>query len=255
MEYGYKVKEIFCWNKRKKIYGAAYIPETEKGGRHPLVIFAHQLGATHAAGAEYAKKLAERGTAVYTFDFCGGGVDSKSDGVTTEMSILTEVEDLEAVLGAARTWDFVDPGKIALLGASQGGVVSAITAARRGDGIAGLILLYPAFMIFDKVHAQFGAYERIPERFCFLDWIHVGRDYAADIWDVDIYSEMEKYSGPVLLIHGGKDNIADISYTRRAAQTFPDARLYMIGRAGHAFFGRSFRESVAYIDDFLKELR
>ena len=69
MEYGYKVKEIFCWNKRKKIYGAAYIPETEKGGRHPLVIFAHQLGATHAAGAEYAKKLAERGTAVYTFDF------------------------------------------------------------------------------------------------------------------------------------------------------------------------------------------
>jgi len=39
------------------------------------------------------------GYLTYTFDFCGGSViKGKSDGLTTEMSVLTEVKDLEVSL-------------------------------------------------------------------------------------------------------------------------------------------------------------
>lgn len=252
MRYDYKTKEMHCKNNGQDIYGLAYIPEG--GTDFPLVIFAHQLGATHAAGEGYAAALAALGTAVYIFDFCGGGVDSHSNGEITEMSILTEAEDLEAVLETARSWEFVDERKIVLLGASQGGVASAITAARHREEVAGLILLYPAFMIFDRIHAQFGALENVPEKFRFLDWVDVGRRYAADIWDVAVYDTIRAYDGPVLLIHGGKDTIADLSYSERAAQVYADARLCVIGRAGHIFYGRSFRDSVSLIADHLRDL-
>lgn len=48
----------------------------------------------------------------------GGGGGTMSDGDTTEMSVMTEVSDLEVILEAAAGWDFVDTDKMALLGTS-----------------------------------------------------------------------------------------------------------------------------------------
>ncbi len=45
----------------------------------------------------------------YIFDFCGGGNNSKSDGVTTEMTIFTEKENVEDITATVKGWDFVDP--------------------------------------------------------------------------------------------------------------------------------------------------
>lgn len=250
MGYRYRTEEIYCRIDGQRIYGVAYIPERE--GRSPLVVFAHQLGNTHAAGADYAVALASRGIGVYTFDFRGGGVDSRSDGKVTDMSVMTGADDLGAVIDTARGWDFVDGQKIVLLGASQGGAVAAAVAARSGEKVAGLILLYPAFMLYDKIHAQFDRLEDVPECFRFLEWIDVGKRYAEDIWDYDVYSELEKYKRPVLIIQGGKDPVVDVSYAQRAQKCYPGARLCMIDRAGHGFYGRSFRESLAYIMEYLE---
>ena len=53
---------------------------------------------------QYAKAMAEMGYVSYCFDFCGGCViKGKSDGSTTEMSVLTEVKDLEAVIRYAQS--------------------------------------------------------------------------------------------------------------------------------------------------------
>ena len=57
-----------------------------------------------------------------------------SDGSTTQMSVMTEVSDLEAVLAAAKSWDFVDADRIILNGFSQGGIVSAINRDVEVDG-------------------------------------------------------------------------------------------------------------------------
>ena len=49
----------------------------------------------------------------------------KSDGKTTEMSVLTETKDLEAVIEYVRNLSYTDSEKILLMGCSQGGFVSA----------------------------------------------------------------------------------------------------------------------------------
>lgn len=65
----YIEQEIWCKRGSSNIYGKAYIPKV--GEAFPLVIFSHELGNNHTAGAEYAKRLVAEGFAVYTFDFCG----------------------------------------------------------------------------------------------------------------------------------------------------------------------------------------
>lgn len=190
----------------------------------------------------------------YTSKEISCNIGSQSDGKTTEMSIMTEADDLNAVINCTREWDFVDSEKIVLLGGSQGGAVAAVTAARSEDEIAGLVLLYPAFVAYDEVHAQFDSLEEVPDKFNFLGWIRVGKNYVSDIWDYDNYGEMKNYKKPVLLIHGDRDSTVDVSYSERAAESYPDATLHVIKGAGHGFYGGSFEEAMQYIFSYLMEI-
>ena len=136
----YRTEEIWCLNGEKQIYGIAYIPSGEDS--FPLIVFSHELGNDHESGIRYAERLAEAGYAAYVFDFCGGTVGgNKSDGSNKEMSVLTEASDLEAVLESAKSWDFVDPDKIVLLGGSMGGLVTTVVGSRHQEEIAGMILM------------------------------------------------------------------------------------------------------------------
>lgn len=248
--YKYNITEIWCENSGQKIYGVAYMPEVD--GKVPLVIYAHELCHTHEAGSGYARELASYGIAVYTFDFRGGSYDSKSDGKTTEMSVMTGVSDLEAVIADAKIWDFVDTDKIYLLGGSQGGMSAAVMAERHPEVVAGLMLLYPAFVIPDVVHDQFHSLKNVPEQFDWMGWIMVGKNYASDVWDYDPYRQMKNYPGPVLILHGDRDMLVDISYSQKAAEHYPNVSLHMIEGAGHIFSGPSFQLAVEFILNFLQ---
>lgn len=168
------------------------------------------------------------------------------------MSVMTEVSDMEVVLDAAKEWEFVDTDRIALLGTSQGGAVSAITAARHPDEIAGAMLLYPAFLVSDAVHEQFDSLEEVPDTFLF-NWIMAGKPYVEDMWDYDVYDEIGNYNKKVLLMHGSADGIVPISYSERAADTYQDVEYFVIDGAGHGFSGSAFDESVGHIFDYLQE--
>ncbi len=257
--YSYTTKEIRCQNGKNSIYGIAYIPDT--GSRKlPLVIFSHELGCSHTNGIPYAERLAENGYAAYIFDFCGGSVgrENKSDGKNTEMSVMTEVSDIEAVIEAAAAWDFVDPDRIVLLGASQGGTATALAACRNEDKVAGMIMMYPALCLFSDVHAMFGdSIENVPDEFYMLGgYIRVGKNYATDAWDVDVYDELSRYGKKVLLLHGDRDNVVNISYSDRAATVIPDCEYTVIEGAGHGFANASFEEAMAlilrYLDDVIQ---
>lgn len=136
--------------------------------------------------------MAARGYVVYCFDFCGGSPGSRSDGTTLELSVFTEQADLEAILAMAQGLDFVDPDRIFLLGTSQGGAVSAITAAEHADEIRGLILLYPAFVLVDNANERDSSPEEIPESTFFL-WMEVGHAYFAPLIGYDIYEDIADY--------------------------------------------------------------
>lgn len=255
-EYAYHTQEIWCENNGNRIYGIAYIPDTVEE-KKPLVIFSHELGNSHTTGIPYAERLAEAGYAAYTFDFCGGTVGgNRSDGNTVGMSIMTEVSDLETVLNTAATWDYVDPERIVLLGGSQGGAVTALTGCRNQDKIAGMMLMYPAFSAVDDVHSQFTSLDDVPEEYgMFGGWVRVGRNYAADIWDLDFYEELARYEGDILLLHGDRDSTVNISYSERAAEVIPHCEYHVIKNGGHEFFNSQFEEAITYILSYMEQFR
>ena len=255
-EYAYHTQEIWCENNGNRIYGIAYIPDTVEE-KKPLVIFSHELGNSHTTGIPYAERLAEAGYAAYTFDFCGGTVGgNRSDGNTVGMSIMTEVSDLETVLNTAATWDFVDPERIVILGGSQGGAVTALTGCQNRDKIAGMMLMYPAFSAVDDVHSQFTSLDDVPEEYgMFGGWVRVGRNYAADIWDLDFYEELARYEGDVLLLHGDRDSTVNISYSERAAEVIPHCEYHVIKNGGHEFFNSQFEEAISYILSYMEQFR
>ena len=247
----------------KTLRGLLYMPEINSGQKVPLVICAHELGSNHRRGwPQYGESLAAEGIAVYTFDFAGGGPKSRgdgqpgslSDGDTTEMSVMTEVRDLESVIESAKGWEFVDTSKIAIIGGSQGGAVSVITASRHADELAGLVLLYPALLIQDDLHKKFSHKEDCPPVYSYNGWLDVSPIYVNDMWNYDIYADMPKYTKPVLILHGDKDNIVPMSYIERAAKAYPDSEFHIIRDGDHGFQDKTFAQAIGYIKAYFRKI-
>lgn len=256
--YEYTIEELSAKRGDNRIYGVIYIPQTENppsenGGKMPTVIYAHGYGVTHQNGIQYAEKLAAAGYVVYCFDFCGGGNGSQSDGSPLEMSIFTEQDDLEAVIDMVRELEYVDENRVFLFGASQGGLVSGITAAENKEKLRGLILLYPGFEIVEDAKALFPSAEDIPETYSMFGWMTVGRTYFEDLLDYDPYRVIGAYDKDVLLIHGDSDGIVPLSSSERALEVYPSAELKILPGAGHGLSGSSAEQAVQYMLEYLQE--
>lgn len=216
----------------------------------PAVILSHELGANLDRVKGYGETLAEEGYVTCCFDFCGGGWGSRSDGDLLDMSVLTEQADLEAVLKEVKTWDFVDAGSIYLMGNSQGGLVTALTAAKHRDEIRAVILIYPAFSIYDDVHEMFESPEEITAAHSLLG-LRLGRKYFVDIWDQEPYGKIKEYGKNILLIHGDRDSIVPVAYSDRLAETVDNVEYHVIKGADHGYLGNDFELAVSYIKTFL----
>ena len=55
---------------------------------------------------------------------------SNSDGKNSDMSVITEIRDLESVIEYTQNLEYTDEKEIVLMGCSQGGFVAALTAAK-----------------------------------------------------------------------------------------------------------------------------
>ena len=211
-----------CKRDNLTIRGTEYRPQ---GENLPIAIVCHGFMAFQDTVKHYTIQLAELGYAAYCFDFCGGSVaKGKSDGKTTEMSVLTEVKDLEAVIEHIQTLPYVNPDKIFLMGCSQGGFVSALVASKNKYPIEKLSLFYPALCIPDDARAgkmmmaKFDP-KNVPEILhCGL--MKLGRCYPTDVMYIDPFEEIKSYNGQVLIVHGTADKIVNLDYSKRAVETY-----------------------------------
>lgn len=124
---------------------------------------------------------------------------------------------MEAVIKSLKKKKFVDKKNIFLFGSSQGGAVSAITAAEHQKEIRGLILFYPAFVLVDNAKSLFNSVDEIPDKYYFM-WMNVGKTYFKDLLDYDIYEDIKAYKKKVLIVHGDADDIVPLSYSRKAVK-------------------------------------
>ena len=249
-EYAVEAKSLTVEAQGHTIYGELLLPQGLEG-KLPTVICSHGFGSSYQMFKTGAgMSLAKSGFAVYCFDFYGGSANSKSGGSMTEMSVFTEQEDLNAVIDMVKTLETTDSDHLFLLGESQGGFVSAITAADRPDDVSALILYYPALCIPDDARARYATAADIPDTYKIMGRT-VGRVYSEGLYDYDVFSVIPGYDGPVLIIHGDADKVVDLSYSERAEKVYPNAELVVLSGQGHGFTGAGKTEAAKLTFDFI----
>lgn len=253
-----------CKREHLTIRGTEYRPQ---GENLPIAIVSHGFMAFQDTVRQYAKALAQLGYVSYCFDFCGGSVmKGKSEGSTTEMSVLTEAKDLEAVIAYAKNQPYADAKNILLMGCSQGGFVSAIVASRLKEEISKLVLFYPALCIPDDARAgqmMFAKFDpaNVPD-IVNCGPMKLGKVYVTDVIHMDPYEEIKGYSGNVLIVHGTEDKIVQLSYSEKAYETYkagdvegtPERVVFkVIEGGGHGFSKKHDAIAIDMLKQFAKK--
>lgn len=232
-----------CHRDSIKIRGTVFVPDRNQGEQLPIAIICHEFMANQLFSYPYAKALARCGYAAFCFDFCGGGLICSSQGSSRDMSVVTEIADLKAVIQHAKAQDYTDESTLLLMGCSQGGLVAALTATEMNRSVSGLILQYPALCIPDAARKGEMLWLKfdptnIPEKM-HSGPMRLGRRYAADVLNIDVFQTIPRYTGKVLILHGTQDTIADIADSRKAfkvyRETGADARFKTISGGKHIF--------------------
>lgn len=209
------------------------------------VVLSHGYNQSSENTSDIAAALAERGFRAYAFDFCGGSANSKSVGSGTDMSISSEISDLNAVIDYAK--EKCLPEKLFLYGESQGGLVSALTAVQRND-ISGAALLYPAFCIPDQWLKRDPSKMTAP--FEFMGHT-ISRKYYDGVPRYDVFEKIGEYDAPVLIMHGTSDSVVNVCYAKKAARSLKDAELILYEREDHGFSAKARKKEINDITEFL----
>lgn len=240
------MSEIILRGSLGKISGELRLPD--RAEPMPLVILSHGFGGNRYGHQDYADYFLAQGLATFNFDFCGGGREIQSDGTMLEMSVLTEAQDLSAIMDHFKADPRFD--RLLLWGASQGGFVSAYVAAQRPEDVAALMVEYPAFVLQDDAKARAAEDGSFPE----IDEVmgtRIGRRYDEDAVSFDIYDVIGRYPGDVLVLHGDRDGIVPLRYSQRAAEVWPAARLVVMPGQDHGFAGEARAEAMRQEAAFL----
>ena len=242
----------------KQLYGKITAPSDYKSKKLPTIVIAYGLNNTLEQYEMYSQLLAKQGYLVYSFDFYGGSRQSKSGGRDMlNMSVKTELTDLTQVMEKLRSEAFVDKSKMSLFGASQGGVVASLYAATYPDHVHKLMLIFPAFVLFDDVqetYRQLGSPDlnQLPDSLTHRN-ATLGKIYLIDALNIDIQAEQTKITAPTLIIHGTDDAVVPYQYAVEASQTIPNAELVTVEGGEHRIDEKFAITAAPAIQKFLKE--
>lgn len=245
-------KEIFIQGSKGRLAATLVTPDLPEGKTCPMVIIMHGFMGNRNGLIErkLAEKLADSGAASIRFDFNGHG---QSEGKFVEMTVPNEVEDALKVYEYAAGLDFVC--HIAFEGHSQGGVVASMAAGKLGKKVAAVTLLAPAVVLRDDavrgntLGATYDPLTLTAPVKLFGDK-ELGVDYVKTAFDLPIYEEAAKYSGPACIIHGTGDRVVPFTYGRRYLHIWPTAEYHQIEGADHGF-SKEMDDVVSMACDFM----
>ena len=243
-----------------KIYVKEILMEEPGNKKLPAIIFSHGFGGDSTGMEHYAFYFAGKGYAAYCLDFCGGSLPGtgKSDGNSLDMTIGTECDDLIEVLHRVKMLPYIDAENVSLMGCSQGGFISGLVAAKCGEEVSNLVMVFPAVCIPD--HARLGALggasydaSAVPEVIACPGGMKISKAFHETVADMDPYLELSRYKGRVFVIHGKKDTIVPYVYGVKAQQCYEEGqcRLMSVEDGGHGFSEQQDESVMVAIEHFL----
>ena len=220
----------------------------------PLVILLHGLeGHTEEVFLKAVQQaMNEAGFAVLRADMYGHG---KSDGVFRDHTLYKWIPDIMAVTEYAKKLPFVTD--LYLCGHSQGGLAAMMAAGMRPDDYRALILLSPAVTIPDDARkgdplgVTFDPQD-IPDELEIWGE-QLGSEYFRTAQQIHPEEWIRKYSKPVLIVHGEKDELIPVRYAVSTSEQYENCRLAVIPDDDHEYDFHS-DMMCRTVTGFLKEL-
>ncbi|MBP2034191.1 alpha/beta superfamily hydrolase [Clostridium algifaecis] len=249
-------KSVEIKNKGLTLRGMVHTPQIITG-RIPLVCLFHGFmgnkAEQHFIFVKLSRILENIGIASVRFDFDGSG---ESDGNFVDMTMSKELDDARAILNYAKSLDFVDTSKIAVLGISMGGAVASMLAGECKDDIKALCLWAPAGNMGELVMT--GRSENdingLKERGYYdLDGFAVGKDFVEDVLKLDIFGIAAPYDKNVLIIHGTEDKSVPFTISERYGEIYgTKAVIHAVKGSDHTFDSKEWEdETLEYTAGFL----
>ena len=212
------------------------MPE-KHGEKCPLVIVIHgftgHMEERHITAV--SRTLNEIGFATLRVDMYGHG---NSDGTFENHTLYKWLTNALSVIDYARSLDFVTD--LYLCGHSQGGMTVMLAGAMKHDVIKGLIPLSPAWMIPDGARngtllGQDFDPDHIPEVLSAWDGRTLNGNYVRVAQTIRVEEAIDRYDGPVLIVHGDQDEAVPVEYGIRAAERYKNGSLVLIPGDTHCY--------------------
>ena len=221
-----------------RLNAALDMPEGYRPGQKcPLVVVIHgftgHIEETHITAV--SKGINDVGFATLRVDMYGHG---HSDGEFRRHTLYKWLTNALTVIDYARGLDFVTD--LYLCGHSQGGLLVMLAAAMKHDIVKGLIPLSPAWMIPEIARGGELLGERfdpdhIPETLHGWNGLELDGNYARVAQTIHVEEAIDRYRGPVLIVHGDEDEAVPVEYGIRAAERYANGRLVLIPGDDHCY--------------------
>lgn len=244
----YSVEYTDSENREISLYGKIWEPKDE--GKYPAVILSHGFNGHYTDFPTECQAFAERGYVCFAYDFCGAQAGGKSTGRTAaDYTPFTMKEDLRAAIADMKKLSNVDGTQIFLFGGSQGGFVTALTAADNDikDQIAGVAMYFPALNIPDDWRGK-------PVQNTPLMGYSIGAKFIESIQELDPFTVIGNYQKDVCIVWGDQDALVRKQYIDGAVQAYGEDKvdLTVIAGAGHGFGGAALTIAVEKVLAFLE---
>lgn len=232
----------------RTLRGMLHIPDHIKNNL-PIVVIYHGFGGNkmgpHFIFVKLSRMLESKGIASIRFDFSGSG---ESDGDFVNMTLSGELAEANAVLEYAKSLSFVDRSRTSVLGFSMGGAVASVLAGTRTEDIHSLCLWAPAGNIAEIVlHDWIGKDENLLRQngYFTFEGNTMGDRFVDELQEIDIYGQAAKYSGNVLILHGGDDEVVPLSSSEKYKNIYGDTvKFRVINGGNHIFEKKSAQDEV-----------
>lgn len=221
-------------------------PVLSSGEKVPIAIIMH--GFTGNKEGRMLKLIADslqnHGIASIRFDFNGHG---QSEGRFEDMTVPNEIEDAKKVYEYVATLPYVDASRIALVGHSQGGVVSAMNAGELGSPrVAAVALLAPAAVLRDDAirgNTMGAKYNPLdpPDSVPLFGGHNLGASYIRTAFTLPIYETAARYTGPATIIHGTGDRVVPYTYGERFHEQWKNSEWHLLEYFDHGFTQNVYR--------------
>jgi len=207
------------------------VPDTRPETGSPLVVMAHGHGGTRdEAGAfrRIADELAARGIASIRVDFPGCGESAEPFAANNIDSMLA---DLDAARRHALADPDIDPRRTAILGYSMGGRLAllaldaepawsavALWAPAAGDGPDAMYTFLGGRGAYLEYRGRAYSEGSVAIRTPWGQEQVLGADWFRTLEQRSPMLPLQRYEGPLLVLHGSEDTIVDPAYGAGVAE-------------------------------------